>query len=317
MLLLDKVINASTNQVEGFCLVKAAAEKINAKGNAYLDLTLSDAGGEINAKLWDYDKNVHAYIKPESIIKVRATINIWRDTEQLKVDRVREYNPDLDDLDINTLVPDSPFDAGWMYDELEKTASEFENKELSAIVLHMLRERKKTLLNWPAALKLHHAHRGGLLYHTFTMLKLTRGICEVYPALRGELCYAGVILHDLAKMDELTVGTLGIATGYSVRGQLLGHIAMGVANIETAAKELGTSEELKTILQHIILAHHSTPEFGSPKPPMFPEAEVVATVDMLDARMFEMYDALDPVEAGGFSERQWAMDNRMLYKIRK
>lgn len=316
MLLLNNVINAQTNQVEGFCLVKSASEKINAKGNAYLDLTLSDAGGEINAKLWDYDKSVHSYIKSECVIKVRATINIWRDTEQLKIDRVRQYNPDMDDVDISKLVASSPFDTKWMFDELEQTAKSFDTKELSELVLYMLNERKSILLDWPAAVKLHHAHKGGLLYHTFSMLKMARGVCEVYPALRSELCYAGVILHDLAKMDELIVGTVGIATGYSMRGQLLGHIAMGVANIEAAARELGTSEEIKTLMQHIILAHHSTPEFGSPKPPMFPEAEVVATVDMLDARMFEMYDALEPVEAGGFSERQWAMDNRMLYKIK-
>ena len=126
--------------------------------------------------------------------------------------------------------------------------------------------------------------------------------------------YSGIILHDMAKTKELVVGELGLASAYSTPGQLLGHINLGMAMIERAAAELMINEETKTLLQHIVLAHHGVPEFGSPRPPMFPEAEIVSTVDLLDARLFEMYDALSGVVTGGFSERQWALDNRQLYK---
>ena len=314
MLLLENVINKQQNQVEGFCIIKSVTEKTNVKGTLYLDIILSDAGGEINAKLWDYDKNLHSDITASSVVKVRGTVTIWRDTEQLKIDRIRLYNKETDYIDMKELVPSAPYDGELMYDELYKCAEEFHNKELTTLVTYMMEERREKLLHWPAALKLHHAYRCGLLYHTFSMLRVARGICSCYPALDSDIVYAGIILHDLAKMEELCVGDVGVSTGYSTRGQLLGHIAMGVADIETAAQATGISDETKTIMQHIILAHHSNPEFGSPKPPMFPEAEVVATVDMLDARMYEMFDALDAVETGGFSERQWAMDNRMLYK---
>ena len=126
--------------------------------------------------------------------------------------------------------------------------------------------------------------------------------------------YSGIILHDMAKTKELVVGELGLASAYSTPGQLLGHINLGMAMIERAAAELMINEETKMLLQHIVLAHHGVPEFGSPRPPMFPEAEIVSTVDLLDARLFEMYDALSGVVTGGFSERQWALDNRQLYK---
>lgn len=316
MFLLDNVVNKQCNQVEGFCIIKSVAEKTNVKGSLYLDLVFSDAGGEINAKLWDYDKNAHAGLTAGSIVMVRGTVTQWRDTDQLKVERIRLYVPETDYIEMGQLVPCAPYDVDWMYGELVKCAESFSDADLKKLILYMLEDKKENFLHWPAALKLHHAHRGGLIYHTFSMLKLARGICECYPALNSDIVYAGIIVHDLAKMEELSVGELGISTGYSVRGQLIGHIAMGVANIELAAKETGVSDELKTLMQHIVLAHHSNPEFGSPKPPMFPEAEVVATVDMLDARMYEMYDALETVENGGFSERQWAMDNRMLYKLK-
>ena len=114
-------------------------------------------------------------------------------------------------------------------------------------------------------------------------------------------------------MVELTVGEIGLASNYSAEGQLLGHINMGVAEIALAANELGISDELRTLIQHIVLSHHSTPEFGPP-PPMFPEAEVVATLDMLDARLYEMFDALEGIQNSDFTDRLWALDNRMPYK---
>ena len=87
-----------------------------------------------------------------------------------------------------------------------------------------------------------------------------------------------------------------------------------MAMIERAAAELMINDETKMLLQHIVMSHHGVPEFGSPKPPMFPEAEIVSEVDLLDARLFEMYDALSGIVTGGFTERLWALDNRQLYK---
>lgn len=126
--------------------------------------------------------------------------------------------------------------------------------------------------------------------------------------------YAGVILHDIEKINELCVGSLGIASGYTVAGQLIGHLAMGVAMVEQAASELQIEGELSTLLSHMLLSHHGTPEFGSPRPPMFPEAEVLHQLDMLDSKLFEMFAALEGVEKGSFSDRIWALDNRQLYQ---
>jgi 3'-5' exoribonuclease len=314
MYLLENIVNKANMQVEGFAIVKNATVKTNSKGAAYLDMTLIDGGGDINAKLWDYNSELHGEYSADSIIKVRASVTLWQDIEQLRIDKIRKYNPDKDELDMTRLVPCAPFDSEYMYDELKTTAEGFSDKELSRLVLYMLEANKERLLICPAALKLHHAHRGGLLYHTLSILNLGKSVCANYPALDSDLVYAGIILHDLSKISELTVGEIGLASGYSVEGQLLGHINMGVAQIALAAKELGISDELRMLVQHIVLAHHSTPEFGSPRPPMFPEAEVVATLDMLDARMFEMFEALENTQKGGFTDRQWALDNRMLFK---
>ena len=39
-----------------------------------------------------------------------------------------------------------------------------------------------------------------------------------------------------------------------------------------------------------------------------------AEIDLLDSKMYEMFDALSGVSVGAFSERQWALDNRQLYR---
>lgn len=319
MNLLDKIYSANPagNQVEGLCIVKSVAIRSNVKGASYLDMVLADAGGECPAKLWDYAPETYGAYEADTVVKVRATINIWKDEEQLKIDRIRNLKPD-EQVDMSDLVPCAPFDGEEMYQQVYRCAEGFADNDLKMLTQYLLRENKVELLRFPAALKLHHAVRGGLLYHTCTMLKAAQALCKVYkqlyPTLSEELVYAGVILHDVAKIRELTVGELGIATSYSPPGQLLGHINIGVAMVERAAAELMLESETPMLVEHMLLSHHGVPEFGSPRPPMFPEAELVSQVDLIDSRMYEMFDALAGVAVGGFSERQWALDNRQLYR---
>ena len=173
---------------------------------------------------------------------------------------------------------------------------------------------KAEMLYYPAAVKLHHATRGGFLEHTLNIVSLGKAVAARYPQLDEELIVAGAILHDLGKLTELDTGKLGVASAYTAEGQLLGHINIGMAEVRAAAELLQVPEETAVLIEHMLLSHHGQPEFGSPKLPMFPEAEVLSTLDRLDAQLFEMFTALDGVVKGGFSERQWALDNRQLYQ---
>ncbi|MBQ9855681.1 MAG: HD domain-containing protein, partial [Clostridia bacterium] len=182
-----------------------------------------------------------------------------------------------------------------------------------ALVLMRLEEAGEKLLFMPAALKLHHAERSGLLNHTSTMLKGAQMISELYPFLDADLIAAGVILHDLCKIDEMKSDELGMVSDYTREGNLLGHLVIGVSELNRCARTLGVRSELVTMLSHMILSHHDLPEYGSPKPPMFPEAEVLHTLDVLDARMNEMTHELSKVQPGSFTDRIWSLD-RKLYR---
>ena len=169
---------------------------------------------------------------------------------------------------------------------------------------------------YPAATRLHHAERSGLLHHTSTMLRMADAVCGIYDQLDSDLLAAGVILHDLCKITEIRADASGVAIDYSREGQLLGHIVRGVSELDKACEALSIREETRLMLEHMILSHHDLPEYGSPKPPMFPEAEVLHILDLLDARMFEMDSALKNVAPGTFTERIWSLERRLYRRER-
>ena len=309
-----RLIKDAYGTTEGFCLVKSAAVRTDIKGSEYLDLVLADSDGECVAKFWNYSRITHGEYDANDIVKVRGAVQVWKDTEQFKIDRIRKATED-DHVDLSGIIPTAPCDPQEMYDELYAAAAAFSDEDLKRIVQYLLRENREQLLIYPAGVKLHHATRGGLLHHTCAVLHLAQHIAELYPSLHKDLLFAGAILHDIGKLKELDADTLGIAGAYTSEGQLLGHINVGMAMVAAAAEITMIAPRTAMLLEHLILSHHGKPEFGSPRLPMFPEAEVLSICDLLDSKMYEMDAALDGVAKDGFSERQWALDNRQLYKI--
>ncbi len=302
----------SKGTAEGYCLVKTVEKKLNVKGVPYLDMTLTDRTGEIGAKLWDFREEIHGWIAPNMLVKVRGVISEFNGSDQLRTERIRPVS-DADGVRIEDFVPSAPYDGEAMFKALFDVANGFENAQLRQLVCAVLQERKAQLLYWPAAFKLHHAVRGGLLFHTLSLLRLAQQVSAIYPFVDRELLLAGTILHDVAKIEEFDVAQTGIASGYTTEGTLIGHLVRGAMVIEKKAEQLGTDRETVMLLEHMLLSHHGEPEFGAAVRPMFLEAEILSSLDMLDARIFEMQSAIAGVEKGGFSARQWALDNRKFY----
>ena len=299
-------------QVEGFYLVRNMNIKTSANNKAYGDYTLGDQTGEINAKLWDVSEPDKCP-KVGDFIKVRGLVTEWQGKLQLRMDRFRPVQPE-DGVTLDGMVPAAPESPQAMVEAIESYVARIDHIDIKSIVTLLLDEKRPLLAYYPAALKNHHAIRAGLAFHTLSMLRMADGVLAVYDFLDKDLVYAGVILHDLAKTDELEAGESGVAVQYSVEGMLLGHISQGVMMIGRAGETLGCDKEVVTLLQHMILAHHYEPEFGSPKRPAFPEAEVLHYLDVLDARMYDMHKILENQEEGTFSDSIWTLHNRRLYK---
>ena len=292
---------------EGFLLVRSADQREGKTGGKYLDMNLTDKTGEVNCKLWD------GTVPPPpqgSVIKVRGLVQEYNGRLQLRVERLRASTPE-DQVDLSALAPCAPEPAEDMLAELVQTAEAFRNDALRRITLHLLKRFEEKLSYYPAAQRIHHAERSGLLHHTTGMLRLARKVAEQYPWLNADLLFAGVILHDLCKTEEMDSDQMGVVRDYSKEGLLLGHLVLGVTRIQEAANDLGISGEPVVLLQHMMLSHHGEAEFGSPRKPMFPEAEALHWVDLLDARMNEMQAALSKLKPGVFSEKIWSLDRRL------
>lgn len=298
--------------VEGFCIIKSIDQKTSSKGDAYLDMMLGDSEGEINAKLWRYQKELHGEYTVNELIKIRGMISQYNGADQLKIERIR-HTTDEDNVNIADFVKTATYSGEQMFNELLSIAESFSDQELKTIVTAILNDNRLRLLYWPAAFKLHHAVRSGLLLHTLSIIRLAEKICEIYPFVDKELLISGAIVHDIAKLSEFTVAESGIATGYSVEGNLIGHLAMGAMVIEKYAEKLGISQKTAMLLEHMILSHHGEPEFGAAVRPMFIEAELLSELDLMDSRIFEMKEAVMAAKEEDFSGRIWAMDNRKLF----
>lgn len=302
----------NNGRVEGYCLVKSVEQKTSSKGDTYLDFMLGDASGEINGKLWRYSPAEHGEYKSNDIIKVRGTISQYNGSDQLRIERIR-VTGDGDNVNIDDLVRTTGYSSEQMYNELMGLVSEFKNQDLKKIVSEIYSDNRMCLLYWPAAFKLHHAVRGGLLMHTLSIVRLAQNVCSVYPFVDRDMLIAGAMLHDIAKLKEFSVSETGIADGYSIAGNLVGHIAMGAMTIEKYAEKLGIDRETAILLEHMILSHHGEPEFGAAVRPMTIEAEMLSELDLLDSRIYEMREAVRSANTGDFSQRVWALDNRKLY----
>lgn len=297
---------------EGYCIIKAVEKKTTAKGSQYLDMTLADPDGEINAKLWDYKESPLNTFEANDFVKVRGNFVPFNDTMQFRVDKIRPVG-EQDDVNIADYVPSACLDGKVMLGEIERTIGTLKSEEMKALLTECIKRNREKLLFWPAAKSMHHAVRGGLLMHTLSLVKLCEAVCSVYPFVNRDLLISGAILHDFSKIHELKSSDIGIAGDYTPKGNLLGHLVMGAIEIDEIGKELGISENTLMLLEHMLISHHGKPEFGAARMPMFIEAELLSEIDLMDARVYEMRQLTKDLNVGEISPRQWSLDNRSIY----
>ena len=200
-----------------------------------------------------------------------------------------------------------------MWNELYNIADAFADADLKAIVTTILKDKKEQMLYWPAAFKMHHAVKGGLLCHTLSIVRLAEAICKVYTFADRELLLAGVILHDIGKIEEFELNSTGLVANYSPKGNLVGHLVSGAVTVEKTAEKLGITSDVPMLISHMLISHHGDPEFGAAVLPQFLEAELLSQLDMMDATVFEICEATTAVKSGETTGRIFGFDNRKLY----
>ncbi len=300
-------------KTDGFYLIKSFDVKKTTNGKQYIDIDLVDKTGEINAKIWEYSEEKEALVAGSSIVKVRGEVLEWNGSKQLKVNKIRPAS-ETDSVKISELIPSAPVDKEEMFHEVKSYMNKIKDTEIRILVDTIISKYSSKLYYYPAAKKNHHSYMGGLLYHMMRMLQSGEKLGQVYDFLNMDYVYAGVILHDICKILEMDSDEYGVVSDYTMEGKLLGHIIQGIKEIEIEGEKLGISREKSVVLQHMVLSHHYEPEFGSPKKPMTPEAELLHFLDIIDARMFDFQHAVEGVQPGHFTDKIWLLDNRNLYR---
>ena len=297
--------------VEGFVLVKSCDKKTAKNGSVFLDMWLADKTGEINAKMWDWREG--AFLpEANTIIKVRGVQSEYNGTPQLRVDRARVLW-DNDNVDVSDIIPSADYDGKYMMRSIRSKVDAFTNDQLRTLVTAVLDEYGDKMLDCPAAFKLHHAIRGGLLMHTLSIVKMCECVASIYPTVDRELLISGAILHDVCKTDEFNISASGLVEGYTAEGTLVGHLVMGAIAVDRIAREHNVDKETAVLLEHMLISHHGEPEFGAATRPLFLEAEILSELDSLDANIYEIENCLADVAPREFSNRQWALHDRKFY----
>lgn len=280
---------ASGDVVEGFALLTKKEQRMDRNSKSYLDLELADATGSIVAKVWADSPAMHGQFDTHRFVAFRGTVKSYRDQLQLSIDDCREAGEGDRQygFDEALLIPSTREDIGDLWTRLHRLLAEkVDRPVLRRLARETLDLHGAALREHPAAKSMHHAYRGGLLEHVVSMAELAVRICEHYHDVDRDLVVLGVLFHDLGKLREL--GAMP-ANDYTLEGRLIGHVVIGrdLLRDRCAAIE-GFPDDLRILLEHLVLSHQGKKEFASPVEPMTPEALVLHFIDDLDSKLNQL-----------------------------
>ncbi|HWR36254.1 MAG TPA: OB-fold nucleic acid binding domain-containing protein [Clostridia bacterium] len=265
-----------------------AAKQIKSKknGEPYLALTLVDRSGQIEAKMWDNVTEVLDAFEQDDIVKIKGLINKYNNRWQLTIHKVRTM--DDHEIDFADYLPKTTKDVDELWNTLAAFVASMQDAHLKALLEAFMADPAiaTAYKNAPAAKTLHHAFIGGLLDHVVSLFTSCDLVSRNYAQVNRDLLLTGAFLHDIGKIHELAYAR---SISYTTSGQLLGHMIIELEMLhDKIALVPGFPDNLKILIEHLIISHHGQYEFGSPKLPMFPEALMLHYLDDLDSKMESM-----------------------------
>jgi 3'-5' exoribonuclease len=305
--------DAITDQV---FLVHQRDLRTQKNGGLYIHLVFADRTGQALARMWQATQDQFETIPDGGFIRVRGRVESYQGKNQIIVDGLRPAV--MGQFDIANFLPHTPFKIEELWDRTLRALRTIKNKQLLALIKAFVADADliSKFKRAPAAVQNHHAYVGGLLEHTCSLLELALKILgkgdaaeSHYPRVNRDLVLAGLFFHDIGKTDELTYDTNFI---YSTEGQLVGHITQAAILIDRkialVEKETGETfdPDLRGVLLHIVLSHHGSYEFGSPRLPACPEAILVHYIDNIDAKLHMALSAIDDARKTESDWTEWS-----------
>lgn len=308
----------NNNEVkQGSTLVLKASQKETKAGKPFVVMSLSDGFSTIDARKWDTSLD-EVKDMVEQVIDVELERRDYNGGASYVVNNVLGFDNNADLSEYVKCIRDREH----MYDFIVQMLTQKCTIPERQIALNLYRDYKNQLINWAAATSNHHALKGGLIYHTFRMVKTAYLLKNVYFVDREtneesmkswNLLMIGCALHDIGKLKELETNNLGNAT-YTKEGNFFGHLFIGATMILDEAKKGDYDEATVERLVHMIVSHHGKLEYGAIKQPATKEAIMLNMIDDMDARVEACEEAMETTEPGGFSSPVFMLERTKIYK---
>jgi 3'-5' exoribonuclease len=319
-MMAHKFINEieSGQTIDDIYMVREPILRSTTRGDLYIAMFLSDRTGQLNGRMWQATEAIYKALPKPGFIHVQGRSELYQNNLQIIINNISVV--DAGKVEVDDFLAKTDKDMDKMFEEVKKTVHRIKNPQLKALVGDFLAdgELMEKFCKAPGGTALHHNYIGGLLEHTHNMLQVALAILPFYPNVQADLVLSGIFLHDMGKTEELSYD---MAFSYTDSGQLIGHIVKTVLMVNQKAdtmKAKGTQidQTILDALVHIILSHHGSFEFGSPKLPATAEAFMVYFIDDLDAKLNQVTIAIDN-EQGDSNWTGWknALQTR-LYKKR-
>ncbi len=291
----------------------------------YLDMVLFDRTGSVRAKFWDRPDismpDMYRELQGTALVRIDGKVQIFNEMIQVEIGSCRKIEKNADDSIYTDIIRSTPYDIDYLWSSIMDIIGQIENKQIKMLLEIMLKDERisEGLRVKPAAVKMHHAYRGGLLEHVFNVLMLIKAIKNsgIYRSVNWDLVIAAALVHDIGKIFELGGDQLSQGYHYSRCGILYGHIFIGASLINRYINEIeGFDENLKLELIHIILSHHGKLEWGSPVEMRTPEAILLHNIDYLDAQVSQSLEAIEKSgdDADDFTGRHLSPTGKQYYK---
>ncbi len=281
-------------------------------GKQYLNMRVMDRSGEIEARVWDNVEEISENFIKGDVVMVSGYAVSYQGRIQLNINSIKSVDPSS--FSLSDFLPSTEYDPEEMMSELDAVIAGIGNKDIKVLLesVFLDEEVRGRFKRAPAAKGMHHPYLGGLLEHVVSLCRIADPVCSNYNGVNRDLVIAGLILHDIGKINELSYDS---AFEYTDEGRLIGHITMGVDLIDAKIRKLPCfPQRLAVLIKHIILSHHGVLEFGSPKRPKTVEALIVSFLDDLDAKV----NAMTTIKASSDGDENWSgyqrMFERFIYK---
>ena len=277
-------------------------------GKSWLELALRDRTGSIPAKMWDNFEALAKTFEADDVVQIRGRVKLYNGQKEMTLEQI--VPAATRDYDLSDFLAHTKHDVEKLFGDLSAAVAAVKNPWIQRLLQSVVTDPAivPKLKRAPAAMTMHHAFVGGLLEHTVSLIGLGRVVTAHYPELDFDVLLAGIVLHDIGKIDELSYER---ATNYTTAGRLLGHITIGTLLVREKIKAIaGFPETLAILIEHLILSHHGTYEFGSPSLPQTREAIALHFLDDMDSKMAAMRTTLE----GASGNQEWTERNPALHR---